>query len=51
MTGANDHIPDWTEDQITRDYLDQRDQEDEEEYSDQQELKDEEWRYAKKQSA
>ncbi len=29
--GPNDYIPDWTEDQVTRDYLDQRDQEDEDE--------------------
>lgn len=26
MTDPNDYIPDWTEDQTTRDYLDQTDE-------------------------
>lgn len=30
MTDPNDYIPDWTEDQIMRDYLNNRDREDEE---------------------
>ena len=31
MIGPNDFIPDWTQDQVTQDYLDNRDREDEDE--------------------